>query len=46
MKCTNSTENEPINLQMKNAVFWDVALCEVPSKRRFTQDIHGATSDT
>jgi hypothetical protein len=25
MKRINSTENESVNLQMKNAVFWDVA---------------------
>jgi hypothetical protein len=36
---------------MKNAVFWDVAPCRscvmeaiLPPKRRFTQDLHGATS--
>jgi hypothetical protein len=31
---------------MKNAVYWDMAPCRyrVPPKRRFTQDLHGATS--
>jgi hypothetical protein len=33
---------------MKNAVFWDVTLCRpcmnIPSKRRFTQALHSATS--